>query len=491
MKTVLQAFVDQVIANSRFDELDRIYLNNRIMSLVGEEGMTAEAKSSELIALKEQLVAIAYHNGKVGGSFAEQDCLGTSLMDFITPSPSQVNHDFWKTYESSPKQAIADFYQLSKRNDYIKTKAIAKNIAYSTKTAYGDLEITINLSKPEKDPKAIAKARELPQSDYPKCQLCMENEGYQGRINHPARANHRIIRFDLEGETWGFQYSPYAYFNEHAIFLCVKHTPMQISQVTFERLLAIVERFPDYFAGSNADLPIVGGSILTHEHYQGGRHTFPMEKAEIEHSFVVKGFDKVEAGVVKWPMTVIRLKSRQKEEIIALATKIFLAWQSYSDESVGVLARSHGESHHTVTPIARKKGDVFELDLVLRDNQTSEQYPDGIYHPHPDVQHIKKENIGLIEVMGLAILPPRLKEELEEVEKYLLDEPHQMADYHREWAKAIKEAHPDVTRDKVAELVHEAVGLVFARVLEDAGVYKRDTKGQKALLRFIDSLGLE
>ncbi|MER0123131.1 UDP-glucose--hexose-1-phosphate uridylyltransferase [Streptococcus sp. ZJ100] len=490
MRSVVDRFVDGLIAEGNFEELDRIYLKNRVMALVGEAGIEQDSHAATLVELKDELVAIAVENGHVGDLLEEQDMLGSELMDFVTPSPNQVNQQFWSSYETNPNQAIADFHDLSKRNDYIKVGAIAKNIYYQVPTEYGDLEITINLSKPEKDPKAIAAAKLVESSNYPKCLLCMENEGYQGRINHPARANHRIIRLDLGEEKWGFQYSPYAYFNEHAIFLNTEHVPMAITPKTFEQLLDLVELLPGYFVGSNSDLPIAGGSILTHNHYQGGRHTFAMEKAEIEHPLTFAGFEEVSAGIVKWPMSVIRLASENKACLVELATKILEKWRSYSDEAVQILAQSNGELHHTITPIARKKDQQFELDLVLRDNQTSAEFPDGLYHPHPDVQHIKKENIGLIEVMGLAILPPRLKVELQEVEAYLLGEVDQVTDYHQDWADALKEQYSEISKDKVTQVVREAVGQVFGRVLEDAGVYKRTPEGQAAFLRFADYVGL-
>ncbi len=490
MRSVLDGFVDRVISESSYGELDRVYLRNRIMALVGEVGVERESHAETIVEAKDELVAVALENGRIGALLEEQEVLGAVLMDFMTPSPSQVNQQFWSQYESNPEQAIADFYDLSKRNDYIKVKAIAKNIYYQVPTEYGDLEITINLSKPEKDPKAIAAAKLAEASHYPKCLLCMENEGYQGRVNHPARANHRIIRLDLGEEKWGFQYSPYAYFNEHAIFLHTEHVPMAITSKTFEQLLDLVDLLPGYFVGSNSDLPISGGSILTHNHYQGGRHRFAMEKAAIEQKLIFAGFEEVSAGLVKWPMSVIRLACEDKERLVALATKILDKWRVYSDETVQILATSNGEPHHTITPIARKKGRQFELDLVLRDNQTSEEFPDGIYHPHPDVQHIKKENIGLIEVMGLAILPPRLKKELQEVEAYLLGEVEQVAAYHQEWADGLKAQHPEVSRDNVTQLVRNAVGEVFGRVLEDAGVYKRTAEGQAAFLRFVEFVGL-
>ena len=489
--TVVEKFVTKVIAESTFEELDRIYLTNRVLALVGDGALEVKTDQVNLIDLKDQLVEEAVRLETIEDSLASREILGADLMDLVTPCPSQVNRDFWTTYAQSPEQAIADFYQLSQKNDYIKLKAIAKNIAYRVPSDYGELEITINLSKPEKDPKEIAAAKLVKSSNYPQCQLCMENEGYHGRVNHPARSNHRIIRFDISGQEWGFQYSPYAYFNEHCIFLDSKHRPMAISRQSFERLLAIVEQFPGYFAGSNADLPIVGGSILTHDHYQGGRHVFPMEVAPIQKNFTFEGFETVKAGIVQWPMSVIRLTSDSKDDLTELADKILLAWRQYSDPSVQVLAESNGTPHHTITPIARKRDGQFELDLVLRDNQTSPEHPDGIYHPHKDVQHIKKENIGLIEVMGLAILPPRLKEEVEQVAAYLVGEDVSVADYHQEWADELKESHPGLT-DKVQalEIVQESVGKIFARVLEDAGVYKQTEEGQTAFMRFVEQVGI-
>lgn len=489
--TLVEKFVIQVIAESSYEEMDRIYLTNRVLALVGDGVLEVETNVSELIDLKDQLVEEAVRLETIEDSQTAREILGAVLMDLVTPCPSQVNHDFWATYAQSPEQAIADFYQLSQKNDYIKLKAIAKNIAYRVPSDYGELEITINLSKPEKDPKAIAAAKLVKSSNYPQCQLCMENEGYHGRVNHPARSNHRIIRFSMAGYEWGFQYSPYAYFNEHCIFLDSQHRPMAISRHSFERLLSIVEQFPGYFAGSNADLPIVGGSILMHDHYQGGRHIFPMELAPLQKSFIFEGFETVKAGIVKWPMSVIRLTSDSKDDLIDLADNILQEWRQYSDPSVQVLAESNGIPHHTITPIARKRDGQFELDLVLRDNQTSPEHPDGIYHPHKDVQHIKKENIGLIEVMGLAILPPRLKEEAEQVAAYLVGKDVSVADYHQEWADELKESHPGLTdKEQALEIVQESVGKIFARVLEDAGVYKQTEEGQAAFMRFVEQVGI-
>ncbi|GFG42342.1 UDP-glucose--hexose-1-phosphate uridylyltransferase [Streptococcus canis] len=490
MVGLVEAFVTKVIENSDYSIIDSMYLRNRILALVGETNANQEVSNDNLIALKELLVDLAVANGKIGSLIEEKDCLGAELMNFITPIPSVVNQRFWDTYEKSPQQAISDFYNLNRTNDYIKVAAVAKNIAFSAPSPYGDLEITINLSKPEKDPKAIAAAKKLKQSSYPKCQLCMENEGYYGRLNHPARTNHRIIRMSLGSEIWGFQYSPYAYFNEHCIFLNTQHVPMRICQTTFAQLLDIVDTFPGYFAGSNADLPIVGGSILTHNHYQGGRHTFPMEKALISDSFKIEGFENVSVGILKWPLSVIRLTGLVKLDLVALAEHIRLIWRDYSDETVDILAYSDNISHHTVTPIARKCNGFYELDLVLRDNHTSTEHPDGVYHPHADVQHIKKENIGLIEVMGLAILPSRLKDELMEIEAYLLGQENNIAPYHKEWAEQIKQEHTVIREDTVHDLVFQAVGQTFARVLEDAGVYKQTPEGQKAFKRFVMSLGV-
>lgn len=486
---LIRKFVEQVIEKSDYTELDKYYLYNHVLRLVGK--CEKECQEASIIDVKDALVEQAVLNQKIDDLSSSKDSLGCELMDLITPIPSVLNQRFNEMYAQDKKRAIADFYELSKANDYVKTKAIAKNIYFKTPTDYGNLEITINLSKPEKDPKQIALAKKLAPSGYPLCQLCMENEGYYGRVDHPARTNHRIVRFNLGEEVWGFQYSPYAYFNEHCIFLDGKHEPMVISKETFSNLLEIVEKFPGYFAGSNADLPIVGGSILTHEHYQGGRHVFAMEEAPVEKSFRFAGFENVSAGIVKWPMSVIRLNGSDKAELVALSAKILDSWRKYSDEKVNVKAFDGDVLHHTITPIARMKNGNYELDLVLRDNQTSEEYPDGIFHPHKDVQHIKKENIGLIEVMGLAILPPRLKDELAEVGKHILGTSNEMKEYHRVWADEIKQNHPEATAENITEIVNQETGKVFARVLEDAGVYKRNKQGQEAFMRFVENVGLE
>lgn len=490
MQTVIDNFVEQVIQSEVYKPMDYSYVKNRVLALVGEEGANTPTSETDIKKIKDMLVELAETNGKVGSLAEEKDCLGAELMNFITPIPSAVNEKFWSTYQESPEKAVNDFYQLSKDNDYIKLSAIAKNIAFRSETKYGSLEITINLSKPEKDPKAIAAEKLIKASNYPKCLLCMENEGYQGRVNYPARANHRIIRMKLGDEEWGLQYSPYSYFNEHAIFLNTKHIPMAITPKTFEQLLEIVDIIPGYFAGSNADLPIAGGSILSHNHYQGGKYVFPMEVAECETNFVFSGFEDIQAGIVKWPMSVLRLRGTNKQRIVELASKILKSWQGYTDLEADIIAATGEVPHHTITPIARVVDGQFEMDLVLRDNHTSELHPDGVYHPHKDVQHIKKENIGLIEVMGLAILPPRLKTELEEVEKYLLGKENAIADYHLEWADQLKEKYPNVKEEEVNSVVQHEVGQVFARVLEDAGVYKNTPFGHEAFMRFVKSVGI-
>lgn len=484
-------FVTLAIQSGGWMEMDRLYLENRVIALIGENSL-AQAEMRQVtesaVELVDRLLAQAQKNQVVTELPAGKELLAAQLMDLMTPPPSVVNAYFAQYYSKDPVQATDYFFKLSKDNDYIKTRELARNIIFPAKTEYGELEITINLSKPEKDPKQIAAERQAEKVDYPKCLLCMENEGYKGRLNYPARTNHRIIRMNLDGESWGFQYSPYAYYNEHCIILSEEHRPMKITKATFQRLLKITEVLPHYFVGSNADLPIVGGSILAHDHYQGGRHTFPMAIAEMERSFELVNYPEVKAGIVKWPMSVIRLQGKQPQELVAAAEMIFKKWQSYSDETLQIVAHTaDGTAHHTITPIARRNGELFEMDLVLRDNNVSAEFPDGIFHPHPDVQHIKKENIGLIEVMGLAVLPPRLEPELKEVEKYLLAEENTIAEYHKPWADQLK-ADNQITQENVTAIVQKAVGIVFARVLEDAGVFKRDAAGQAGFTRFIETL---
>lgn len=484
-------FTTLAIQSGGWMEMDRIYVQNRILALIGEDSLEEVhviKPTSTSLELLDQLILKARENRIIDESLASKEILEAQIMDFLTPPPSVVNAFFAQHYANDPKEATDYFYKLSQANDYIKTRAIAKNIIFPVETKYGELQITINLSKPEKDPKQIVADSKLEKIDYPKCQLCMENEGYKGRENFPARTNHRLIRMNLDQESWAFQYSPYAYYNEHAIILSEEHRPMVISRGTFKRLMKIIEVLPHYFVGSNADLPIVGGSILSHDHYQAGRFTFPMEVAEMEYFFELADFPLINAGIVKWPMSVIRLQSPNAEDLVAAGTMILEKWRNYSDESVSVHAFSDvGVPHHTVTPIARRRGNLYELDLVLRDNQTSEEHPDGIFHPHKDVQHIKKENIGLIEVMGLAVLPPRLATELVEVEHYVLEKENDIAEYHQAWADRLKKDY-SFSNENVTKIIQKEVGLIFAQVLADAGVFKRDEQGQKAFKKFIETL---
>ena len=412
-------------------------------------------------------------------------------MGRLTPRPSQVISEFRRRYQADPKDATDWFYRFSQDTDYIRRYRIAKDVKWKATTPYGELDITINLSKPEKDPKAIAAAKAAPQTSYPKCQLCRENEGYAGRLNHPARQNHRIIPITINQEDWFLQYSPYVYYNEHCIVLNGHHTPMKIDKATFRKLLDFVKQFPHYFVGSNADLPIVGGSILSHDHFQGGCYTFAMEKAPIERPIAFRGFEDVEAGIVKWPMSVIRLRCGDDQRLVELADRILTAWRSYTDEAAFVFAETDGEPHNTITPIARMRDGKFELDLVLRNNITTEEYPLGVYHPHQELHHIKKENIGLIEVMGLAVLPARLKAELNGVARALARGEDLRADAtlakHADWTEELK-ARYTFTEENAEEILRREVGVVFATVLEHAGVYKCTPEGREAFLRFVQSV---
>ncbi|TVP90851.1 UDP-glucose--hexose-1-phosphate uridylyltransferase [Alkalibacterium sp.] len=485
-------FVEATVQNGMIDSIDRIYVTNRLVELLGKESISMMEPSQELpssLNLLDEFINYAIAENLIEDLPSSKDVYGAKLMNIITPFPSEINQNFWEAYKSGPKKATDLYYELSKQTNYIKTREIAQNIEYTHETEYGELQITINLSKPEKDPKEIAKARQKT-TRYPECALCMENEGYEGHLTHPGRANHRIIRMDVSGEEWGFQYSPYAYYNEHAIFLSREHREMNVGIQAIENLLDILTTLPHYFVGSNAGLPIVGGSILSHDHYQGGRHTFPLEEAEEEYTFNLTNYPNINASIIKWPMSVIRLTASDKKELTQAADFVMTRWEKYSDESVGIFAETGGTPHNAVTPIARRKGKDFELDLVLRNNRTSEEFPDGIFHPHPPVQHIKKENIGLIEVMGLAILPPRLKSELQEVRNYLLKRANEIDPIHLQWADEIKEAHA-VTEETVESIVEEAVGEVFLQVLKDAGVFKRDRAGIRAFKKFINELADE
>ena len=480
---LMEQYADKVIASGAYEPLDRIYVLNKIRGFTGDEDV--EAKDNE--PLVSQLVDLAVKCGKIEDGQTEREILNDQLYDLMTPRPSVVNHEFWEKYQQSPDTATNWFYNLCTSNDYVKVAAIKKNVVFDKPTKYGNLEITINLSKPEKDPKAIAAAAHDTKKKYPQCALCMENEGYKGRLGQAARSNHRIIRMMIGGHKWGFQYSPYAYFNEHCIFLDSKHEPMKINRQTLINLVEIEKQLPAYFVGSNADLPIVGGSMLAHEHYQGGRHSFPMMKAAIKQPLEFKDYPEVEAGIVNWPMSDIRLTSADTTQLIDLGTHIIDVWDHYSDENLDIKAFDGDTRHHTVTPIMHRDGEKFVLDLVLRDNNTSDKYPLGIFHPHEKLWHIKKENIGLIEVMGRAILPARLKSELAEVKKFWLGQDNQIADSHLPWAKEIQ-AKMTITPDNVDEVMEQELANVFANVLENAGAFKDDAAGQAGWSRFIEKL---
>ncbi|MGN1146996.1 MAG: UDP-glucose--hexose-1-phosphate uridylyltransferase [Lachnospiraceae bacterium] len=426
-------------------------------------------------------------------SVVYRDLFDTKIMGLLMPRPSEVIAKFWDIYKEQSPQAATDFYyKLSQDSDYIRRYRIARDMKWVAPTEYGDLDITINLSKPEKDPKAIAAAKNAKQSGYPKCLLCRENEGYAGRVNHPARQNHRIIPVTINDSRWGFQYSPYVYYNEHCIVFNSEHVPMKIEHATFCKLFDFVKQFPHYFVGSNADLPIVGGSILSHDHFQGGHYEFAMAKAPIERSFTIKGFEDVEAGIVKWPMSVIRLSGEDTDRIIALADVILNNWRGYTDEAAFVYAETDGEPHNTITPIARKRGDKYELDLVLRNNITTAEHPLGVYHPHAKLHHIKKENIGLIEVMGLAVLPARLKGEMADLKKAILDGSDLRADEtlakHADWVEEFKPKYTEINASNIDKIIEDEIGLVFMQVLEDAGVYKCTPEGREAFMRFIATI---
>lgn len=480
-------------------EEDVIYTTNRLLELFGlDEPENTDTSVimgiDELEEVLEGMLDYACEKGLIEeNSVVYRDLFDTKIMSLLMPRPSEVISKFHDLYEKESPEAATDYYyKLSGDSDYIRRYRVCKDMKWVAPTQYGDLDITINLSKPEKDPKAIAAAKLAKQSGYPKCLLCMENEGYAGRINHPARQNHRIIPVTINGSRWGFQYSPYVYYNEHCIVFNSQHVPMKIERATFCKLFDFVKQFPHYFVGSNADLPIVGGSILSHDHFQGGHYEFAMAKAPVEESFKIKGFEDVEAGIVKWPMSVIRLSGRETDRIIALADAILGKWREYTDEEAFIYAYTDGEPHNTITPIARKRGDKFELDLVLRNNITTEEHPLGVYHPHAKLHHIKKENIGLIEVMGLAVLPARLKTEIAELKKAMLAGDDLRADEalakHADWVEEFSPKYDRIDASNIDGIIEREIGQVFMEVLEDAGVYKRTEEGRKGFHRFIDSL---
>ncbi len=478
---------------------DVIFTTNRLLELFGldeleDSDTDVTMREDELEEVLSGMLDYAFEKGLMTeNSIVYRDLFDTKIMSMLMPRPSEVIRRFTELYENVSPQAATDYYyKLSRDSDYIRRYRICKDQKWVTSTKYGDLDITINLSKPEKDPKAIAAAKNAKQSGYPKCLLCKENEGYAGRINHPARQNHRIIPVTINNSQWGFQYSPYVYYNEHCIVFNSQHVPMKIDHAAFCKLFDFVKQFPHYFVGSNADLPIVGGSILSHDHFQGGRYEFAMAKAPVERSFTVAGYEDVKAGIVNWPMSVIRLQAADTDRIIALADVILEKWRSYTDETAFIFAETEGEPHNTITPIARKRGELYELDLVLRNNITTEEHPLGVYHPHAKLHHIKKENIGLIEVMGLAVLPARLKEEMALLKEAILTGADLRADQvlakHADWVEEFKPKYEQIDASNIDQIIQEEIGLVFMEVLEDAGVYKRTPEGQEAFDRFVTSL---
>ena len=481
------------IRTGLLEEADTTWAVNRLLDAVHRTAFSepASVRVRPVQEMLDEILDDAVARGLLADTVTERDLLDTELMGRITPRPSQVRAEFQARYQESPEDATDWYYQFSKDTNYIRTDRVAKDMKWTTPTEYGDLDITINLSKPEKDPRAIAAAKAAPQSGYPKCQLCMENEGYMGRADHPARQNHRILPITIDGQDWFFQYSPYVYYNEHCIVLNGQHVPMQINRSTFRKQLDFIRQFPHYFVGSNADLPIVGGSILSHDHFQGGRYTFAMEKAPIETPLTFPGFPEVQAGIVKWPMSVIRLRCADDARLVDLADRILTAWRGYTDEAAFVFAETDGVPHNTITPIARMRAGQYELDLVLRNNLTTKEYPLGVFHPHQELHHIKKENIGLIEVMGLAVLPARLKTELSQLAETLVRGGDLRASEalakHADWAEELQKQYT-FTAENATDILKTEVGKVFAKVLEHAGVYKRTAEGKQAFLRFVESV---
>ena len=474
-------------------ESERNYAINLLLDIFHEDAYEAnETKGEELEDILKGLLDIAVDKGLIEDSIVNRDLFDTRLMNAITPRPGEVIRKYQELFARSPKDATDWFYKFCGDSDYIRRYRAKKDVKWTVDTDFGVLDITINLAKPEKDPKAIAAAAKMAQSSYPKCQLCVENMGYAGRLNHPARQTLRIMPITINGSEWGFQYSPYGYYNEHCILLNGEHVPMAINEDCFKKMFDFISQYPHYMIGSNADLPIVGGSILSHDHYQGGNYEFAMAKAPIEKAFKFKGFEDVEAGIVKWPMSVIRLRCADHKRLTQLSSKILAAWRAYTDEAAFVFAKTDGVPHNTITPIARKKGDSFEIDLVLRNNITTDEHPMGVYHPHKQYHHIKKENIGLIEVMGLAILPSRLVSELEAVKNAILNNDDlrasELTASHADWVEEFLPAHPNFNADNAMDIIKEETGKVFLHVLEDAGVYKCTPEGREAFMRFLESV---
>ena len=489
----IEKLVNYALQKGLIEECDRVWAENALLSALHLDSFTRpeETENAELEPILAELIAYGVENGLLDDSITEKDLFDSRLMGLLTPRPSDVIGKFRALYAEDPKKATDYYYDLSRATDYIRTYRVVKDLKWKSATEYGELDITVNLSKPEKDPKAIAAAGKAKASGYPKCLLCREAEGYAGRLDYPGRANHRLIPLVLNGENFFLQYSPYVYYNEHCIVLNSQHVPMKINKAAFLKLLDFVDLFPHYFLGSNADLPIVGGSILSHDHFQGGHYTFAMAKAEIETPLSFPGFEDVKAGIVKWPMSVIRLSCADKLRVAELADKILTAWRGYSDPSVTIFAETDGEPHNTITPIARRRDGDFEMDLVLRNNLTTEEYPLGLYHPHQELHHIKKENIGLIEVMGLAVLPARLKAELKELEELIVSggdiSASETCAKHALWVEELKTRYT-FTPENTEGILRQEVGVVFMKVLEHAGVFKRDDAGRAAFLRFAGSV---
>lgn len=488
--------VEYGIQTGLLPESEKVYATNLLLDLMHQDSIDPEAYVSDgspvdLESALKELLDEAAAKGIIEDSITYRDLFDAKLMNTLVARPAQIQAEFEKRYEKDPQDATNWFYKLSQDSNYIRRDRIAKDERWTSGSPYGEIELSINLSKPEKDPKAIAAAKNAPQSSYPKCQLCFENEGYAGRVNHPGRSNHRIIRITVNDSPWGFQYSPYVYYNEHCIVFNSKHVPMAINHDTFVKLFDFIDLFPHYFLGSNADLPIVGGSILSHDHFQGGHHDFPMAKAEMEETFTLPGFEDLEAGIVNWPMSVIRLRGVNRDRIIEAADHILNTWRGYTDEAATIIAND-GTPHNTITPISRKRDGKYELDLVLRCNITSEEHPLGVFHPHEQWHHIKKENIGLIEVMGLAVLPARLKQEMSDLKQAMLKGEDLRAnptlEKHADWAEEIQKKYAEINAENIDQIIHDEIGIVFTHVLEDAGVYKTDKAGREAFHRFIAAL---
>lgn len=501
IQDAIRKLTEYGIVTGLITEADRIYTVNRLLELfdldepgeMGGEDEGAEVTTEDLEGILAEMLDYAHESGLMPeDDIVHRDLFDTKIMGILTPRPSEVISTFHALYEKSPRQATDFYYKFSQDTDYIRRYRIARDMKWTAETEYGRLDITINLSKPEKDPKAIAAARQAKQSGYPKCLLCRENVGYRGRLNHPARQNHRVMPVIIQDSDWNMQYSPYVYYNEHCIVFNGEHVPMKIEHGTFCKLLDFVEQFPHYFVGSNADLPIVGGSILSHDHFQGGHYEFAMDRAPVERIFRVKGFEDVEAGIVKWPMSVIRLRCSDRNKLTGLSDLILERWRGYSDPSAFIYAETDGEPHNTITPIAHYKDGKFQLDLVLRNNITTKEHPLGVFHPHAALHHIKKENIGLIEVLGLAILPSRLKAEMELLKDAILQGKDirsiEEIEKHADWAEAFLKGYEQVTEENADQILQKEIGLVFSQVLEDAGVFKRDEAGMAAFERFTDSL---